>query len=214
MRLMRNWHQQDIQAQHGLVQLVPNTAAPAPERNIDIVFVHGLGGDCLKTWTNPGQEAPWIGDPAFLGELYESARIMSFGYPSSVFHNVTTDRIINHANDLLEGLWTRRNKCKALILCHDEDRYKDIQEMTRSVIFMGTPHEGSDEAKHLEVAQKIVSLVRGGQDATNLTRELERYSASTMDINKSFMKKASRGLTLLCFFETLPTRLPQGERMV
>lgn len=103
---------------------------------------------------------------------------------------------------------------QALILCQDEDRFQDIQEMMRSVIFMGTPHEGSDQAKHLEDAQKIVSLFRAGQDITSITRELEVYSATTMDINKSFMKKASKDLTLLCFFETLPTRLPQGERMV
>lgn len=222
----------DVQVQHGLKQLVPSDGASATERNLDIVFVHGLGGDCLKTWTHPGAEIPWIADRAFLGNLYDSARIMTFGYNSNVFQNVTTNRVITHANDLIEGLWARRYNCngrplifvahslgglivkRALILCQDEDRFKDIQEMTRSVIFMGTPHEGSDQAKNLKVAQKIVSLVHAGQDIKNVTKELQAYSETTMDINKSFMRKASRNLTLLCFCETVPTRLPYGERMI
>lgn len=103
---------------------------------------------------------------------------------------------------------------QALILCHDDDRYKDIQELTRSIVFMGTPHEGSDQAKNLKIAQKLFSLVGGSQDTTTITKELEAYSTTTMDINKSFMRKASQGLILLCFFETQPTRLPQGDRVV
>jgi hypothetical protein len=36
---------------------------------------------------------------------------MTFGYNANVFENVTTNRVINHANDLLEGLWARRRRC-------------------------------------------------------------------------------------------------------
>jgi len=33
-----------------MAKLIPITAAPAPERSLDVVFVHGLGGDPLTTW--------------------------------------------------------------------------------------------------------------------------------------------------------------------
>ncbi|KAK9444032.1 peptidase C14 [Metarhizium brunneum] len=223
--------QREYQAQYGLTELVPDTDAPETQRDIDIVFVHGLGGDSLKSWVYPKMADPWINDPAFLGELYNTARIMTFGYNANVLENVTTNRVIDHANDLLEQLWALRCECKgrplifvahslgglvvkrALILCQDDDRYLDIQEMTRSVIFMGTPHEGSDQATNVKVAQKIVSLFCAAQDKTAITRELEKYSETTIDINRSFMRNPSNDLSLLCFFETLPTRLPQGERM-
>jgi len=86
--------------------------------------------------------------------------------------------------------------------------------MTRGVIFMGTPHEGSDQANLLGILQRVISFFKAGQDTTALTKELETYSTTTMDINKSFMKKPSRSLEIVCFYETRPTRLPQGERMI
>jgi hypothetical protein len=86
--------------------------------------------------------------------------------------------------------------------------------MTRGVIFMGTPHEGSDQAALVGIAQRVVSFFTARQDMTALTTELKTYSTTTMDVNKSFMRRASQSLEMLCFYETRPTRLPQGERVV
>ncbi|KAM5494099.1 hypothetical protein McaMca56_006372 [Microsporum canis] len=212
-----------------------------------IIFVHGLSGDCIETWKHADAEVPWIMDKSFLGDdLYERARIMTFGYNANVFQNVTTSRVIDHASKLLEDLCVRRVNCKgrpivfvahslgglvvkkvqnldskpnsdpecALILCPDNDRFADIQSTTGGLIFMGTPHEGSCQASLVQMFQNIASCFTMGQNKTSLTQELETYSASTMDINQSFMQNASRSLEIVCFYETLPTRLPQGEQMI
>ncbi|KAM5447020.1 hypothetical protein MaudCBS49596_006201 [Microsporum audouinii] len=218
---------------YGLKVLVPRPGSSGPEPMVDIIFVHGLNGDCIETWKHGDAEVPWIMDKSFLGDdLYKRARIMTFGYNANVFKNVTTSRVIDHANKLLEDLCGRRINCKgrpivfvahnlgglvvkkAMILCHDDDRYADIQSTTGGLIFMGTPHEGSSQVSLLGSIQNIASFVMMGQNKTALTLELQPYSATTMDINKSFMRNASRSLEIVCFYETLPTRLPQGEQMI
>lgn len=78
-----------------------------------IIFVHGLNGDCIETWKHGDAGVPWIMDKSFLGDdLYKRARIMTFGYNANVFKNVTTSRVIDHANKLLEDLCGRRINCK------------------------------------------------------------------------------------------------------
>ncbi|KAF3481565.1 peptidase C14 [Arthroderma uncinatum] len=217
---------------HGLKVLVPRPESSGPEPVVDVVFVHGLNGDCIKTWKHADAEVPWIMDKRFLGDLYDRARIMTFGYNANVLENVTTSRVLDHANDLLEAIYARRVRCEgrpivfvahslgglvvkqAMILCHDDDRYADINTAAGGLIFMGTPHEGSSQASLLGTIQNIASFATMGQNKTALTQELQTYSATTMSINKSFMRNASRSREIVCFHETLPTRLPQGERMI
>ncbi|KAM5488007.1 hypothetical protein MaudMau93_004401 [Microsporum audouinii] len=201
---------------YGLKVLVPRPGSSGPEPMVDIIFVHGLNGDCIETWKHGDAGVPWIMDKSFLGDdLYKRARIMTFGYNANVFKNVTTSRVIDHANKLLEDLCGRRINCKgrpivfvahnlgglvvkkAMILCHDDDRYADIQSTTGGLIFMGTPHEGSSQVSLLGLIQNIASFVMMGQNKTALTLELQPYSASTMDINQSFMQNASRSLEII-----------------
>jgi hypothetical protein len=84
--------------------------------------------------------------------------------------------------------------------------------MRRSVIFLGTPHQGSEQADNLQVLLGLASLLQ--IKVSDISEELETYSITTMDVNKSFMRNASRNLQVLCFYETVKTRLPQGDRMV
>ena len=89
--------------------------------------------------------------------------------------------------------------------------------MTCGIIFLGTPHEGSPHPSRVEVTQKLYAWATWSPAiATNLTRELETYSNTTIDINRNFMRKISQTIELVGFYETKPMRIPsfQGADLV
>ncbi|KAH7241103.1 uncharacterized protein BKA55DRAFT_693342 [Fusarium redolens] len=75
---------------------------------VDLVFVHGLGGNLRTTWKQEGTTEPWFTKPEFLGRLKDSVRVLSFGYNAHRFGDVANTRIIHHANDLLRNLVLKR----------------------------------------------------------------------------------------------------------
>ena len=79
---------------------------PAP-RAADIIFVHGLGGSSISTWTKDG-DASTFWPQTFLPTEpgFSRARIMSFGY-MAFFLSMTTSRklsITDFARSLLASL--------------------------------------------------------------------------------------------------------------
>ena len=74
-----------------------------------IVFVHGLKGDCLKTWKDKNATEPWPKTllPLELG----TARVLTYSYDSTVTGkegSPSQNRISNHAQNLLAALATLR----------------------------------------------------------------------------------------------------------
>ncbi|KAH9203787.1 Alpha/Beta hydrolase protein [Leptodontidium sp. 2 PMI_412] len=147
------------------------------EANIDIVFVHGLGGDRAKTWTwqGGGREVFWPKD--LLHQACPTARILSFGYnaefahfytfhgPKRVAEQLTID---DHSTALFQRIVGLREKthtsdrsiifvshslgglvCANALSRHNRtDNASDaLMDGTIGVIFLGTPFEGSSKAK-------------------------------------------------------------------
>ncbi|KAI9743212.1 MAG: hypothetical protein M1818_003058 [Claussenomyces sp. TS43310] len=78
---------------------------PNPEScNVDIVAVHGLGGDWEKTWTDTSgpKERLWLRD--FLPARFPDARVMSFGYDSTFALSSSVMDITAAAASLLDYL--------------------------------------------------------------------------------------------------------------
>ena len=76
------------------------------ESNVDLIFVHGLDGSSLKTWSwNRDIDYFWPlwlpGDPALL-----DSRIFTFGYNANLRGPSTTSNIIDFAKDLLLRILT------------------------------------------------------------------------------------------------------------
>src|SRR6266498_921125 len=70
-----------------------------------VVFVHGLTGGQLTTWTAEGAPAPW--PELLLSEDIPDARISAFGYDADVVKilgQAGQNRIRQHARNLLAGL--------------------------------------------------------------------------------------------------------------
>jgi hypothetical protein len=73
---------------------------------VNIIFIHGLGGTAIGTWTHPVSNGFW---PMWLpeAELLKNARIATFGYESgfaNIFARQTVLGISEFADQLLEEL--------------------------------------------------------------------------------------------------------------
>ena len=103
-----------FQSHFGLFQLT--TALSEEElsqRGPDIVAIHGITGDYIRTWTHP-QGALWLRD--FLPKnLSVPTRVFSFGYDAQVKFSVSKAKLEDFARSLLQALnRARRGKVCSL----------------------------------------------------------------------------------------------------
>ena len=89
-----------------------------------------------------------------------------------------------------------------------DDDYKDIVTQIRSVLFLSTPHRGTDLA---EMLNRILSVSLSIYSPKNYISELNRNSPALEDINETFRNVASN-LDVYSFYETLETAV--GPRRV
>lgn len=135
------------------------------EATIDICFVHGLTGNRDSTWTAHGQSTPW--PKTLLPPNLSKARILTYGYDAYIVRKSVTssNRLIDHATNLLNDLTTDRACCNAssrplIFIAHSlgglvykeaallsrnnpDAHLRGIFDHTKGIIFMGTPHKGS-----------------------------------------------------------------------
>lgn len=73
--------------------------------SVDIVAVHGLGGDAYKSWTH-GNGKLWLRD--LLPEDLPSARVFTYGYNSAFVFSRETSTLREYARALLEDIRSER----------------------------------------------------------------------------------------------------------
>lgn len=202
----------------GLFEL---STAEAP-KTVDVVAVHGLAGDAFKTWEY-GNGTLWLRD--LLPEDIPSARIMTFGYDSTVAFSNSVARIEDKALDLLNRLGALRDEdtqrrsvvfiChslggivvkKALILAHERSSdpvFKDILINTKAIAFLGVPHKGSDSAWWANFAANAMKGASIGFTTNNaLVADLRKDSSALSTISKQFIDRG-RDLSIYTFYERL-----------
>ena len=141
------------------LELISAAAPPV----VDVVFVHGLTGDAKQTWTNETTKGFW---PAWLHDELEKISVYSLGYPASVLDKLAKKEmdLFERAGNVLElfagyGIGARPVAFVAhslggllvkLILrksCDAEDQdWRRVSESTKLVVFLATPHLGSELA--------------------------------------------------------------------
>ncbi|KAL8870709.1 MAG: hypothetical protein Q9174_003308 [Haloplaca sp. 1 TL-2023] len=218
----------------GLIRL----ACPEPDKNkviVDIVFIHGLGGDSKRTWT--------VGDCCWPLDLLPKditkARVFSFGYPANItsfWGPPSKTDIGDHADSLRWALLDERLDCSnrpIIFVAHSlgglvcaeailrakqtaDGDMATIADTTHGIAFLGTPHRGSNEAKWAEVGRKIYALM--GDTNNTLLKEMSQGSGRLVKIGHDFpfwlrqqSEQARQKVSVVCFFEALDTKAIGGR---
>ncbi|KAF8849319.1 hypothetical protein BDZ45DRAFT_554777, partial [Acephala macrosclerotiorum] len=201
-----------------------------PDATFDICFVHGLTGNRDSTWTAHGQSTPW--PKTLLPPKLTRARILTYGYDAYIMRKsgASSNRLIDHATNLLNDLTTDRASCDASsrplifvthslggLVCKEaillsrnnpESHLRGIFDCTNGIVFMGTPHKGSWMANWAKIPASALGLVK----STNklLLEILETDNQFLESIQVRFwsmireLREAGRRLEVTCFLEELP----------
>ncbi|KAN0066955.1 vegetative incompatibility protein HET-E-1 [Elaphomyces granulatus] len=203
--------------------LYPPKATDAEHIHVDIVAVHGLNGDAKRTWTHRKTNALWLQD--FLPRDVKNIRVMSFGYNASAAFGGTTATIADHAKALLGCLVDKREEDdekarpiifvghslggivikQALFQAKIEPQYQMISDVTVGIIFLGTPHRGSEKASYGEVLAKVATEVMH-KPAPALVRALRANSEALMRLTTDFRFQMSQ-YQVCSFYEMKPMRI-------
>lgn len=204
---------------------------------LDIIFVHGLTGDSSSTWLHSSNERIHEHDVHWPRDLVKgdvsNARISLFGYDANVasfWGGASQNRLSNHAENLLGELTGLREETdtenrhvifvahslgglvvkKALQLSENsaEKHLRRLQENTTGILFLGTPHSGSDFAPFAKSVGTCLRLI-GKRVNTDILDTLRRDSQVLLDVEDWFGQwlrrcaEASKSLQITCFYEEL-----------
>lgn len=216
----------------------------AEKPNVDIVFVHGLNGDPHNTWTSETSEVFWpfkILPPVLEGE---KARVLVYGYDADVTSftdGVSKDKIHNHAEQLVAALQSNRRIRKAterpiiwvthslgglvvkraLIYSSEirgikTEHLRSVFVSTYGILFLGTPHHGSDIAQwgnRLEWICSVMLPKKVVDTQPQLVDALKKNNETLQVIDRQFIQIMSR-FHIYFFHEGKPTNLKGTLRFV
>ncbi|MCJ1279947.1 Kinesin light chain 3 [Puttea exsequens] len=169
----------------------PTDATTTP--SIDIVAVHGLGGDAITTWTHPKSNAFWLKD--FLPQQIPDARIMTFGYNAKAAFGQSTAEGINRPLMLIAHSLGGIVVKQALLQARLEPQYHSIRDSTFGLIFLGTPHRGSDKATYGKVLANIAQFATY-RPPPHLLTTLQTNSDVLLRFYEQFPMKGFSSLTV------------------
>ncbi|KAK5124654.1 hypothetical protein LTR85_001367 [Meristemomyces frigidus] len=143
---------------------------------VDIVFVHGITGNRRKTWTHSNGTF-W--PEQLLPQDIPGARVLTFGYDADLvgtLRPVGQGRLRDHASalalDLAHTLVPGRPVVfvahsmgglpveQMLTICYNErdQSYRRITESTAGIMFLGTPHAGTEKATWWSFLKKLAGI--------------------------------------------------------
>ncbi|KAJ5494100.1 hypothetical protein N7463_010187 [Penicillium fimorum] len=223
----------------GLTQIY----TPRDDPTIDIVFVHGLNGHPHDSWTSKNTGCFWPTDllPDVLAS--QRPRILTYGYNANVAtftDGASRDTVVSHAETLASSLAANRNlrDCSnrpIVFICHSlgglivkraliysrslssekTEHLRSVYVSTFGILFLGTPHNGSDIAKWGLLLQNICSAVfpkRFMETSPQLVKALRTNNETLQHINSLFVDIMGR-FHIYFFHETQSTDV-RGTREV
>ncbi|KAL6863992.1 Alpha/Beta hydrolase protein [Trichoderma novae-zelandiae] len=216
---------------HGLVELVsqPSDRSDA----VDIVAIHGLNGHHEDTWIDEATGCNWLSDPSCLCQDIPNARVLSYGYNSLSYLSRSHSDVRDFASTLLAALRAKRRsgaeKQRPLVfICHglgglvfkqlvvrgheQDGFYGPMLERIRGVVFMATPHRGSDLGYWDRIGPRFVRAACLGLNTnTKLIKDLKANSEMLKRLSESFVYRGAT-FKIRSFYET--ERMPGHRRCV
>lgn len=199
-------------------ELVKISGCNNPARVADILFVHGLGGHSIATWHPASSKENNDCWPFWLGRDLPIAGIWSLGYAASPSTWKGTsmplaDRAINilalldtydigtrpllFITHSLGGLLVKQMLRHALDF--EQPAWKLLVTNTCGIVFLSTPHSGSDLANWLKHLSGILK-------PTITVSELEAHHSRLRELNLLYRNhKILSRIPIQVYYETLPT---------
>lgn len=200
----------------GIVEILSDGASASPVSPVlDIVFVHGLGGDRLDTW----QTEPKSFWPRWLVAKFPNCRVFSFGFDSNKLAGFLTGEgasLQDLALTLADALLSREDTAPhTLFICHSlgglivkqmlrrctESADPDYRDLGRSIVgiaFLGTPHQGAS------LASAVDQLLR--RFMSKQVKQLVHSEDVLVDLNDSFRSRANiQSIKVRSYYETEKT---------
>ncbi|WQF88920.1 Putative P-loop containing nucleoside triphosphate hydrolase, alpha/Beta hydrolase [Colletotrichum destructivum] len=202
---------------YGLHTIVDRDSAATEA--IDIIAIHGLNGDYLRTWTDEATGTNWLKD--HVTRIVPASRVMSFSYNSKLQFSKSTSDVLDFGDQLLECLLAERETVEEsqrplIFICHslgglvfkqaylralDSEKYMFLAKYINGVFFFGTPHKGSSLANWSTKTARLLRMASLGTSTNaQLSIDLEPNSRLTQ-ISRSFLDRCS-GLHIVSCYET------------
>lgn len=191
---------------------------------VDVVFVHGIGGDAFGTWsTDPTDKRTlW---PKWLDDEIKDAQVWSAEYPAQV--SLWAGRsleLLRGAISPLDRLTQRLGKRPIIFVCHSmgglivkqmlraasdltaTEEFRELGSNVIGVVFLGTPHTGSNLANTAVVIARLLSVFGEAARLTKALEDLQKQNAYLSDLNDWFRAAANmRPIKVRVYAEGHPT---------
>ena len=198
------------------LNFIGNGGFDAPNENaaIDVVFVHGLGGDPTKTWAAGDDPADFW--PAWLAADFPQINVWAAGYDSAVFSNALAGEgsSLADCSSILRDFLLSKDlgKRPTLFITHSlgglivkqmlrrcsdsaDQSCKALLAASKGVVFLATPHYGAD------IASTICALLR--VIASRHIQQLALNDEYLLDLNNWFKNWACSGqVSVAAYYET------------